>query len=50
MATDTTAFIGFRPEAIQFLFDLADNNERTWFTPRKAEYERLLTPVIVENR
>ena len=41
MAT-TTPFTGFRPEAIQFLADLAANNERTWFQPRKAEYERLL--------
>src|SRR5512146_518493 len=35
-------FAGFRPEAIQFLADLAANNERTWFQPRKADYERLL--------
>ena len=36
------AFTGFSPEAIQFLVDLAQNNERTWFQPRKADYERLL--------
>ena len=36
------AFAGFRPEAIQFLADLAANNERTWFQPRKAAYARLL--------
>ncbi len=36
------AFTGFTPEAIQFLVDLAANNERSWFQPRKAEYERLL--------
>jgi len=36
------SFTGFRPEAIQFLVDLAANNERSWFQPRKAEYERLL--------
>ena len=30
------------PEAIQFLADLAANNERAWFQPRKADYERLL--------
>jgi len=36
------AFSGFRSEAIQFLADLAANNDRTWFQPRKAEYERLL--------
>jgi uncharacterized protein (TIGR02453 family) len=41
VASDT-AFTGFRPEAIQFLVDLAANNERTWFQPRKGEYERLL--------
>ena len=35
-------FSGFRPEAIQFLADLAMNNDRAWFQPRKAEYERLL--------
>ena len=41
-ALSTEAFSGFRPEAIQFLADLADHNERAWFTPRKADYERLL--------
>ncbi|MBA2254861.1 MAG: DUF2461 domain-containing protein [Chloroflexi bacterium] len=35
-------FQGFRPEAFQFLVDLAANNERSWFQPRKAEYERWL--------
>jgi len=35
-------FAGFKPEAIQFLADLAANNDRAWFTPRKAQYERLL--------
>src|SRR3954466_11650797 len=40
--TAPAAFTGFRPEAIQFLVDLADNNSREWFQPRKAEYERLL--------
>jgi uncharacterized protein (TIGR02453 family) len=42
MAIATSNFTGFRPEAIQFLVDLAANNERAWFQPRKAEYERLL--------
>ena len=42
MAVATPAFTGFRPEAIQFLADLAANNDRAWFQPRKAEYERLL--------
>lgn len=35
-------FTGFTPEALQFLADLAANNDRAWFTPRKAEFERLL--------
>ena len=42
MAVAAPAFTGFKPEAIQFLVDLAVNNDRTWFQPRKGEYERLL--------
>jgi uncharacterized protein (TIGR02453 family) len=42
VATPTSTFAGFKPEAVQFLVDLAANNERAWFQPRKAEYERLL--------
>ena len=42
MAVAAPTFTGFRPEAIQFLVDLSDNNDRAWFQPRKAEYERLL--------
>jgi uncharacterized protein (TIGR02453 family) len=38
----TTQFAGFSRDAIQFLVDLAMHNERTWFQPRKEEYERLL--------
>jgi uncharacterized protein (TIGR02453 family) len=38
----SSVFTGFRPEAIQFLADLAQNNDRAWFQPRKAEFERLL--------
>src|SRR3990172_12662608 len=38
----TARFTASRREAIQFLADLAANNERAWFQPRKAEYERLL--------
>lgn len=37
-----TAFHGFTREAIQFLADLAANNDRAWFQPRKADSERLL--------
>lgn len=42
MAIATTPFTGFKPEAIQFLVDLAENNNRDWFQPRKGEYERLI--------
>ena len=42
MAISTQTFTGFRPEAIQFLADLAVNNDRAWFQARKADYERLL--------
>lgn len=36
------SFAGFSREGLQFLADLSVNNERAWFQPRKAEYERLL--------
>jgi uncharacterized protein (TIGR02453 family) len=42
MAVAAPPFAGFTPAAIHFLVDLADNNERAWFQPRKAEFERLL--------
>jgi uncharacterized protein (TIGR02453 family) len=42
MSVASPTFTGFEPEAIQFLADLAANNSREWFNPRKADYERLL--------
>ncbi len=42
MTLAAPSFVGFRPEAIQFLADLGQNNDRAWFQPRKADYERLL--------
>jgi uncharacterized protein (TIGR02453 family) len=42
MAVAAPPFTGFSPDAIQFLADLAANNDRAWFQPRKADYERLL--------
>jgi len=42
MSTTAPAFAGFRPEAIQFMADLAVNNDRAWFQPRKATFEQLL--------
>ena len=42
MVVERSTFTGFRPEAIDFLAELAQNNDRAWFQPRKADYERLL--------
>ena len=42
MAIASAPFTGFEPAAIQFLADLAEHNDRAWFQPRKADYERLL--------
>src|SRR4051794_29643918 len=41
-ASSAATFAGFRPEAVEFLAELAANNDRAWFQPRKAEYEQLL--------
>jgi uncharacterized protein (TIGR02453 family) len=35
-------FDGFSQAAVDFLAELAANNDRAWFQPRKGEYERLL--------
>ena len=37
-----SSFTGFRQEAFDFLIALGLNNDRSWFTPRKGEYEALL--------
>jgi uncharacterized protein (TIGR02453 family) len=42
MTIEIRRFEGFRPEAADFLAELALNNDRTWFQPRKSEFERLL--------
>jgi uncharacterized protein (TIGR02453 family) len=42
MAVASPVFPGFSPDAIQFLADLATNNDRAWFQPRKSEFERLI--------
>ena len=42
MVIASGTFTGFRPEAIDFLAELGQNNDRSWFQPRKADYERLL--------
>lgn len=39
-------FSGFSPAALKFMRDLAKNNDRTWFVPRKHIYEsELLEPL-----
>lgn len=48
MAIAVRHFTGFRPEAIDFLADLAQNNHRAWFQPRKAEFEALLKDPMEE--
>lgn len=40
--SESAPFTGFEPDALQFLADLAANNDREWFKPRKADFERLL--------
>jgi uncharacterized protein (TIGR02453 family) len=42
MAVKAAGFAGFQPDALTFLADLGEHNDRAWFQPRKAEYERLL--------
>jgi uncharacterized protein (TIGR02453 family) len=42
VTADATRFTGFERAAIQFLADLAEHNDRAWFTPRKEQYEVLL--------
>jgi uncharacterized protein (TIGR02453 family) len=40
--TGPMTFTGFTRGAIDFLAELAANNDRAWFQPRKGDYERLL--------
>lgn len=46
MATTTQPgpgpFAGYEPGALQFLADLAEHNERSWFGAHKVDYERLI--------
>ena len=48
VASPVATFSGFSPDAIQFLADLASNNDRAWFQPRKAEFDRLLKTPLEE--
>jgi uncharacterized protein (TIGR02453 family) len=46
--SEPSTFSGFSADALQFLRDLAANNDRAWFQPRKADYERLLKEPLEE--
>ena len=43
-----TKFPGFAPEALAFLRELKDNNDREWFTPRKQIYEEQVRLPMIE--
>jgi uncharacterized protein (TIGR02453 family) len=43
-----TKFPGFAPEAIAFLRELKENNDREWFTPRKHIYEEQVRLPMIE--
>ncbi|MDP9169360.1 MAG: DUF2461 domain-containing protein [Acidobacteriota bacterium] len=43
-----TAFRGFTPEGIAFLKDLAANNDREWFTPRKPVFDATVRLPMIE--
>jgi uncharacterized protein (TIGR02453 family) len=48
MTIAAPSFAGFSPDAIRFMADLAEHNDRAWFQPRKAEFERLLKEPMEE--
>ena len=47
-ATMNSKFPGFSPDAIKFLRNLAKNNKREWFQPRKQQYEELIKAPMVQ--
>lgn len=38
--TNIATFIGFPTEGVQFLRDLAENNNKTWFEENKQRYKK----------
>lgn len=38
----------FKPESLQFLRDLEENNDRDWFLPRKEKFETLLKQPMLD--
>src|SRR5215471_9320483 len=47
-AAMTPKFPGFSPEAVKFLRNLAKNNKREWFQPRKQQYDELIKLLMVQ--
>ena len=46
-AVSTTSFRGWPPEALDFLRELEDNNDRDWFKANRARYdEHLVAPAL----
>ena len=41
LAAAWSSFAGCSPDAVDFLAELAENNDREWFTPREADFERI---------
>ena len=47
-AAMTPKFPGFSPEAVKFLRNLAKNNKREWFQPRKQQYDEIIKLPMVQ--
>src|SRR4051812_19695719 len=43
-----STFSGFDPKALTFFKQLAKNNDRAWFTPRKELFETLVRGPMIE--
>ena len=50
MAISAPTFRGFDPAAIEFMADLAANNDRAWFEPRKADPKRSIFRIYRDTR
>src|ERR1700735_4685179 len=48
MASRQSKFPGFPAEGIAFLRSLKKNNDREWFTPRKAKFEETVKAPMIE--
>ncbi len=48
MTLAAAIFGGFSKAGIQFLANLAEHNDRAWFQPRRADFERLLKEPLAD--